>query len=47
MSHHTYHSSRPDPWSSPRPTSDPSLRALAYGPVQSMHKPSWLERIFG
>ena len=30
---------------SPRPFSDPSLRALAYGPVRPMHEPAWWERI--
>jgi len=47
MSHYTYRGSPPDRWSSPRPHSDPSLRALAYGKVRPMHEPSWLERLFG
>lgn len=47
MSHYTYRSSKPDPWTHPRPHTDASLRAMAYGPVRPMHEPSWLERIFG
>ena len=47
MSHYTYRSSKPDSWAYPRPTLDPSLRALAYGPIRPMHEPSWLERLFG
>ncbi len=47
MSHYSYHSSRSDPWISPRQPLNPSARALAYGPVRSMHEPTWLERIFG
>ncbi len=47
MSSYTYRGSRPDPWSSPRAHSDPTLRALAYGKVRPMEEPSWLERVFG
>lgn len=47
MSHRIYGTSRPDHWSSPRPYSDPTLRAMAYGKVQPMYEPSWLERLLG
>ena len=47
MSQYSFHSSRPDHWVSPRPTRDPSIRALAYGRVRPMHEPTWLERLFG
>lgn len=47
MSSYSFRSSKPDQWVSPRPTCDPSLRALAYGPVRSMHEPSWFERLLG
>ncbi|MFU7529267.1 hypothetical protein [Qipengyuania sp. ASV99] len=47
MSHHIYHSSKPDPWSSPRPPLNPAIRAQAFGRVQPMHQPTWLERLFG
>ena len=47
MSHYSYRSSKPDAWSSPRPYTDASLRALAYGPIRPMHEPTWLERLFG
>ncbi|MEL7444970.1 MAG: hypothetical protein AAGK02_04065 [Pseudomonadota bacterium] len=47
MSSYNFHRSQPDRWSSPRPYSDPSIRAYAYGKVRPMHEPSWLERLFG
>lgn len=47
MSNYSFRSSRPDAWSSPRPYSDPTLRAMAYGKVQPMHQPTWLERLLG
>ena len=51
MSQYSFRSSKPDHWVSPRPHTDPSLRALAYGPVRPMHEPrgilAWLERVFG
>ncbi len=47
MSHYTFHSSRPDPWVSPRQPLDPAIRALAHGPVRPMHEPSWLDRLLG
>ncbi|WP_193353881.1 hypothetical protein [Erythrobacter sp. NAP1] len=47
MSQYSFRSSKPDHWVSPRPHSDPSQRSLAYGPVQSMHEPSWLAKILG
>jgi hypothetical protein len=47
MSQYTYRSSRADPWTSPRPYSDPCLRALTYGRVRPMHEPNWLEWLLG
>ncbi|MEP0189821.1 MAG: hypothetical protein ABJP70_00885 [Erythrobacter sp.] len=47
MTQYSFRTSGPDAWSSPRPVRDPYMRAIAYGPIQSMHKPSLLERIFG
>ena len=47
MSQYSCRSSKPDRWVSPRPYSDPSLRALAYGAVRSMYEPSWLVRLLG
>lgn len=45
MSAHTFRSSRPDRWVSPRPYSDASLRAQTYGRVQPMETPSFAERL--
>lgn len=47
MSQYRFSSSKPDHWVSPRPYSDPSIRAMAYGRVQPMNQPSFLERLFG
>ena len=47
MSQYRFSSSKPDHWVSPRPYSDPSIRAMAYGRVQPMYQPSFLERLFG
>lgn len=47
MSNRIFVSSRPDPWTSPRPYSDASLRMAAHGKVLPMHPPSLLERLFG
>ncbi len=47
MSHYTFRSSRPDHWVSPRPYRDADLRAIAHGPIRSMHKPTRLERLLG
>ena len=47
MTSYPIHRSRPAPWTSPRPYSDPCLRALAYGPVRPMHEPAWWERLLG
>lgn len=47
MSHYRYTSSRPHHWISPRPYSDPCLRALAYGPVRPLREPTLLERLLG
>lgn len=32
----TYRSSRPDPWTMPRPFTDASQRYLKHGPIQPM-----------
>ena len=42
MSQYSFHSSRPDGWVSPRPYSDATLRRMAYGPIQPMHRPRGL-----
>jgi len=47
MTQYSFRTSGPDAWSSPRPTRDPSIRALAYGPVRPMHEPSWFEKLLG
>ena len=47
MPQYPIRTSRPDHWTSPRPYSDPSLRALAYGKIRPMHEPSWLEKLLG
>lgn len=47
MSQYSFRSSKPDQWVSPRPTRDPPIRALAYGPIRPMHEPSWFERLLG
>jgi len=38
MSQYTFHSSRPDTWSSPRPVSNPLLRRKHFGPVRPMNE---------
>ncbi len=43
----TYHSSRPDRWTMPRPYSDASLRRMTHGPIQPMEQPGFLARLFG
>ncbi len=45
MTHYPIRRSRDDHWTTPRPYTDPCMRALAYGPVRPMHEPSWLERV--
>lgn len=47
MSAYTFRSSRPTEWVLPRPHRDAHQRYLAYGPIQSMREPSFLERVFG
>lgn len=47
MSSYSFRSSRPDAWTSPRAHRDASLRYMAYGPVQPMHQPGLLARLFG
>jgi hypothetical protein len=36
MTTRCFRTSRPDLWTLPKPYSDPSLRALKYGPIQPM-----------
>lgn len=43
----SFHSSRPDQWTMPRPHRDASLRFHKHGRIQPMHQPSLLERLFG
>jgi hypothetical protein len=45
MSAYTFRSSRPDRWVSPRPYSDPSLRAATYGRIQPMEAPGVVGRL--
>jgi hypothetical protein len=47
MSQYSFRTSRPDAWTSPRPHSDPTVRAMAYGRVRPMHEPRWFERLLG
>ena len=48
MSSLTFRSSRPDPWTLPRPHSDPSLRHYKHGPIQPMQAPpTFWERLLG
>lgn len=46
MSQYSFHSSRPDAWSSPRPVSNPLLRRKHYGPIRPMERePGFLARL--
>jgi len=45
MSQYRFHSSSRTPRFDQRKPMDPTQRALAYGPVQSMYEPTWLERL--
>jgi hypothetical protein len=47
MSSHTFRSSRPDSWTSPRPYSDANTRYMAYGRVKPMEQPGLLARLLG
>jgi len=47
MSCPTYHRSRPDNWTLPRPYSDATLRRMAHGPIQPMEQPGFFARLFG
>lgn len=47
MSSMTFRSSRPDRWTSPRPYSDATMRHMAYGPIQPMHRVGFFERLLG
>lgn len=42
-----FHSSNPDPWIKPRPYSDPSMRYMRFGPIQSAEKPGFFARLLG
>lgn len=45
MSSRIFTSSRPDSWTSPRASSDPSMRLAAYGRIQPLEQPALLERL--
>lgn len=47
MSSLTFRSSKPDRWTNPRPYSDATLRHMAYGPIQPMHRVTLVERLLG
>jgi hypothetical protein len=47
MSAYTFHSSRPDRWTSPRPSQDPALRRAIHGPLRPMQSPGMLARLLG
>jgi hypothetical protein len=48
MSSMSFRSSNPDAWTRPRPHSDPSLRLMKHGKIQSMDPaPGFLARLFG
>ncbi len=47
MSSLSFRSSRPDSWVVPRAHTDASQRFMTHGPIQSMHQPGILSRLFG
>lgn len=47
MTAFSFRNSRPNAWVLPRPTQDPHLRRLYYGPIQPMDEPSLLQRLLG
>ena len=47
MASQSYHSSRPDGWTMPRPYRDASLRRMIHGPIQPMEEPGFFARLFG
>ena len=47
MASQSFHSSRPDRWTMPRPYRDASLRYRKHGPIQPMEEPGFLARLFG
>jgi hypothetical protein len=47
MSSLHYRSSRPDPWTMPRPYQDASTRYRAHGPIKPMEEPGFWARLFG
>ena len=46
MSSLQYKSSKPDPWTMPRPHQDASLRYRTHGPIQPMENPGFFARLF-
>ena len=47
MSRLSFRSSRPDPWTMPRPHRDASLRYMQHGPIEPMEQPGFLARLLG
>ena len=47
MSSLSFHSSRPDRWTQPKPHSDSSLRYRTHGKILPMEEPGFLARLFG
>lgn len=47
MTPYPIHRSQADTRSRANATTNPSLRALAYGPIRPMHEPSLWERLLG
>ena len=47
MATRCFHSTKPDAWTLPRPTSDPVARRRAYGPIKPMDEEAGvLHRMF-
>jgi len=46
MSSLSFRSSRPDPWTSPRPPLDANRRRIAHGKILPMEEPGLLSRLF-
>ncbi|WP_423142626.1 hypothetical protein ACOYW6_04565 [Parablastomonas sp. CN1-191] len=48
MANATIRTSRPDAWAAPRPSMDPSLRRMTYGPIRPMNdNRGFFGRLFG
>ena len=45
MTHHSFRTSAPDAWTSPRPTQDPSMRLRTHGPIQPMDRPGFFAQL--